>query len=408
MSKQSDLVNITQGDADINGGTIDGTVIGGSTPAAISGTTGQFGTSLNVDGTITSDGLTVDGDGLFDNDSAKVEIKSFNPRLTFTDDSAVDAAADKFIIQSVSGQSLGDYEFVMNNDQTSSADVTVAKFYGGGDIAFYEDTGTTPKFFWDASAEALGIGTNSPERPLHVAGTSKFDDVIFAYNEIRVNSSGNAPSAGQNSIVYAGARIDLAGFSTTFASVSDQVLLLNRMGTDGAVITFYNSGTGAGSISVSGTTVTYGGGHLARWSRLPSEERADIPKGTVMTNLDAMVVWEKPDGTIEPNEQLNQTEISSVEGDPNVAGVFDHWDNDDEQGYDDDFYLALTGDFIIRIAQGVTVQRGDLLMSAGDGTAKPQGDDIVRSKTIAKVTSTHVTCTYEDGSYCVPCVLMAC
>lgn len=59
MSKQSDLVNITQGDADINGGTIDGTVIGGSTPAAISGTTGQFGTSLNVDGTITSDGLTV-------------------------------------------------------------------------------------------------------------------------------------------------------------------------------------------------------------------------------------------------------------------------------------------------------------------------------------------------------------
>jgi hypothetical protein len=128
----------------------------------------------------------------------------------------------------------------------------------------------------------------------------------------------------------------------------------------------------------------------------------------VLTNLDAMVVWQKPDGTIENNEQLNQTEISSVEGDPNVAGVFDHWDNDDDEGYNSDFYVALTGDFIIRIAQGTTVQRGDLLMSAGDGTAKPQGDDIVRSKTIAKVTSTHVTCTYEDGSYCVPCVLMAC
>jgi hypothetical protein len=54
------------------------------------------------------------------------------------------------------------------------------------------------------------------------------------------------------------------------------------------------------------------------------------------------------------------------------------------------------------------VQKGDLLMSAGDGTAKPQGDDIVRSKTVAKVTSNHVTCTYADGSYCVPCVLMAC
>ena len=35
-------------------------------------------------------------------------------------------------------------------------------------------------------------------------------------------------------------------------------------------------------------------------------------------------------------------------------------------------------------------------------------DDIVRSKTIAKVTSTTVSTTYTDGSYCVPCVLMAC
>jgi hypothetical protein len=70
--------------------------------------------------------------------------------------------------------------------------------------------------------------------------------------------------------------------------------------------------------------------------------------------------------------------------------------------------VAMTGDMIIRIADGVVVQKGDLLMSAGDGTAKPQGDDIVRSKTVAKVTSNHVTCTYADGSYCVPCVLMAC
>ena len=29
-----------------------------------------------------------------------------------------------------------------------------------GDISFYEDTGTTPKLFWDASAESLGIGTS--------------------------------------------------------------------------------------------------------------------------------------------------------------------------------------------------------------------------------------------------------
>jgi len=38
-----------------------------------------------------------------------------------------------------------------------------------GDISFYEDTGTTPKFFWDASAESLGIGRTNPASPVSVA-----------------------------------------------------------------------------------------------------------------------------------------------------------------------------------------------------------------------------------------------
>jgi len=38
-----------------------------------------------------------------------------------------------------------------------------------GDISFY-DTGNTPKFFWDASAESLGIGTSSPSTALEVSG----------------------------------------------------------------------------------------------------------------------------------------------------------------------------------------------------------------------------------------------
>jgi hypothetical protein len=88
----------------------------------------------------------------------------------------------------------------------------------------------------------------------------------------------------------------------------------------------------------------------------------------------------------------------------NVAGVFVNWTYDEAHQVDE-INMAMTGDMIIRIAEGVTVARGDLLMSAGDGTAKPQGDDIVRSKTVAKVTSTHVTCTYEDGSYCVTAVV---
>ena len=104
------------------------------------------------------------------------------------------------------------------------------------------------------------------------------------------------------------------------------------------------------------------------------------------------------DGVVytEDNEQLNKMDVSSVKSDRSVAGVFQDWDDDDDE-YLDDFYCAMTGDFVIRIAKGCTVQRGDLLMSAGDGTACPQEGELGRcsfaSCTVAKVTSTSVTHT---------------
>jgi hypothetical protein len=196
---------------------------------------------------------------------------------------------------------------------------------------------------------------------------------------------------------------DFGGYRFGVVQASAACEFLNRTGNDGGLLDFYQDGTQEGGISVSGTTVSYNGAHLSRYSQLPGgAERTEILRGTVLSNIDEMCAWGEED-----NEQLNRMKVSDVEGDPNVSGVFQSWDDDDDT-YTDDFYCAMTGDFIIRIAEGVTVQRGDLLMSAGDGTAKPQDDDIIRSKTIAKVTSTHVTCTYDDGSYCVPCVLMAC
>jgi len=184
-------------------------------------------------------------------------------------------------------------------------------------------------------------------------------------------------------------------------------LSLNRLNSDGTLMQFAQGSTIEGTISISGTTTSYNGGHLSRWSQLIDNTRDNtLVKGTVMTNLDQMAEW-TTDGVTEDNEQLNCMAVSSVEGDANVAGVFVNWDDDDDI-YTNDMNIAMTGDMVIRIAQGTTVSRGDLLMSAGDGTAKPQGDDIVRSKTIAKVTSTNVSHTYDDGSYLVPCVLMAC
>tara|TARA_Y100000004_G_scaffold44752_1_gene49150 strand:- start:12 stop:674 length:663 start_codon:yes stop_codon:yes gene_type:complete len=220
---------------------------------------------------------------------------------------------------------------------------------------------------------------------------------------MRIQSGGNVLIGQTNGSYGTQGHIFGAGGQAFHINPSDTVLLLNRQNNDGEIVRLSQDGATEGTISVSGSTVSYNGGHLARWSQLPSgAARTEILRGSVLSNLDEMCEWGEED-----NEQLNRMKISDVEGDRNVSGVFQDWDDDDDT-YINDFYCAMTGDFVIRIAQGTTVARGDLLMSAGDGTAKPQDDDIVRSKTIAKVTSTTVSTTYSDGSYCVPCVLMAC
>jgi hypothetical protein len=220
-----------------------------------------------------------------------------------------------------------------------------------------------------------------------------------------IDEGGNV-LVGKTASNIANAGVEFAGNGYTAISRTNEIpMSINRLGNDGVLLQFLQATTEEGTISVSGTTVSYNGGHLSRWAQMLT--KPDLLKGTVMSNLDAMNVYTDAEGNPVANEQLNKVKVSNVEGDANVAGVFVNWTYDEAHQVDE-INMAMTGDMIIRIAQGVTVQRGDLLMSAGDGTAKPQSDDIVRSKTIAKVTSNHVTCTYADGSYCVPCVLMAC
>ena len=242
---------------------------------------------------------------------------------------------------------------------------------------------------------SLGEGTGDATVMIFDTNTTEAMRIDSSQN-LLVGTTDTSPAANNVAGIACGG-------TGTFSANADGTF--HRIGRrqDGTVVSFYSAGTTEGNISISGTTVSYNGGHLARWSQTADNTRiAGLLKGTVLTNLDQMAVWASQE-----NEQLNCMAVSTVEGDPNVAGVFVNWD-DDDQLYTADMNVAMTGDMVIRIAAGTTVQRGDLLMSAGDGTAKPQGDDIVRSKTIAKVTSTHVSETYADGSYVVPCVLMAC
>jgi hypothetical protein len=118
--------------ADINAGTIDGTVIGGTTPAAGTFTTGQFNTSLNV---AVSDAALAASIGT---DAQRVYITPSGTVINYN----------------ASGDSAGSHLFQTGN-------VNRLNIASNGDISFYEDTGTTAKFFWDASDETISIGTGT-------------------------------------------------------------------------------------------------------------------------------------------------------------------------------------------------------------------------------------------------------
>jgi len=281
---------------------------------------------------------------------------------------------------------------------------------GAGDVVATQNAYfDTPNFKY---ASTTGVGSSvyrqvdGTHRWSYAASGTAGNNITFT-EAARIDTSGNL-LVGKTSDTFSavGGRISPTGVMTLTAD-SNELANFNRLTNDGTLLYFSQASTIEGSISVSGTTVSYNGGHLSRYAQTTTAKDDSLVKGTVLSNLDAMNVYTDAEGNPVDNEQLNKVKVSDVEGDSNVAGVFVNWTHDDAHDVDE-INMAMTGDMIIRIAQGVTVARGDLLMSAGDGTAKPQGDDIVRSKTVAKVTSTHVTCTYADGSYCVPCVLMAC
>jgi hypothetical protein len=305
--------------------------------------------------------------------------------------------------------SWGTVSIAKSNSNTAGTQAAVAANHRLGELTFEGSNGTSFKIGASIYAENdQASAWGATDCPSRLVFSTTADGASSPTERMRINNGGdvliaqsstNAPGVGNTTSGIAFQASGLACLSQSGATV----LYVNRSTSDGTIVSLRQDGTEEGTISVSGTTVSYNGAHLSRWSQLPGgAERTEILRGTILSNIDEMCEWPN-----EENEQLNRMKVSDVEGDPNVSGVFQGWDDDDDT-YTDDFYCAMTGDFIIRIAEGVTVQRGDLLMSAGNGTAKPQGDDIVRSKTIAKATSTHVTCTYNDGSYCLPCVLMAC
>jgi hypothetical protein len=110
-------------------------------------------------------------------------------RLDLTTDSgANDEVRVRFIGDSEGADQAGGRLIIQTN---SAGDALVDRLTitSGGDCQWYEDTGTTPKMTWDASASSLGIGTEVPGTLLELKGsgsdlltvnsTSSYTGILF-------------------------------------------------------------------------------------------------------------------------------------------------------------------------------------------------------------------------------------
>ncbi len=183
-------------------------------------------TGIDVTGTVTADGLTV-ADGMVHEGDTDTFIKFLNNRIYS------DVGGSRLLdLQSGISElnSTGAVEF-----NTGASLLKRLNIASNGDISFYEDTGTTPKFFWDASAESLGIGTSSPIYALQVGDAATTSQASFALASttagtcnIRFGDGTSGTTASRGRIEY-----DHSDDSLAFWTVSAERLRIDSSGNVG-------------------------------------------------------------------------------------------------------------------------------------------------------------------------------
>jgi hypothetical protein len=115
-------------------------------------------TGIDVTGSISADGLTV---------SSATDATITVADATLPTIQKLDLIHNAGSSTLISGNNGAYGSFTIQADDNANV-INRFQINAGGDVSLYEDTGTTAKLFWDASAESLGIGTSSPDALLEI------------------------------------------------------------------------------------------------------------------------------------------------------------------------------------------------------------------------------------------------
>ena len=374
------------------------------------------------------------------------------PKVQINDTSNADFQLGKWSANA----DAAELKFLKSRNGTVGSNTIVADDDVLGNIMFFADDGgdyATPAAAIYANVDGTPGANDMPGR---IVFATTADGANSLTERARIDRLGNVFVRTTNTTPGYGNTVQgqvLRDTGAIYASSYQAFHSFNRSN-DGTVIALSSAGGEEGLISISGSTTSYGAFTGSHWSRLADNSKPSILRGTIIESLDTMMDWYQAEadvaevtdekGNVTPAYKVKEAitlpdgksvgdavtfisngvehtgvyikeddvkhvkcKVSDTADSTKVYGLFHCWDDQDDglDGDVNDMEVAQVGTYIIRVHKDVTVSAGDLLVSNGDGTAKKQDDDIIRSKTVAKVNSNVKVETYADGSYTVPCTL---
>ena len=262
-----------------------------------------------------------------------------------------------------------------------------------GFMALVSEAEEAARFYNNGSQGGTVFNDNSFDRDFRVESATNANAIFLDAGAASGNGvvciGTNDTSVAGNTGSARGINLNCNGYME-LAAYQETVAYFNRMNNDGTIIAFKQDAVTEGTISVSGGTVSYNG-FAGR------HESSGIPtttaRGTVVSTIDELDEYLSGPKQGQTRADHAKVEVSDSVGDPCVYGVVDDFTDDGSVN------VVSVGIAPVRVTGACA--KGDLLESNGDGTAKVQSDDIIRSKTIGKVTIGNS----DTGVKLVPCVM---